>query len=224
MHSALRRLLLPPGLSLLLLTAAQAASQGNGDFSHNPKAKELPTETILVKSAWSSARDSTTPLPEGGRVSKAIYTNAYFGLAYPLSPEWTEKYSGPPPSDSGYYVPAPSQTVSPSLASIDSHAEKVQPPSQSRVLSGLTAVLLAAGALLVWRGRKARSISPAKIIASPARPLQPSDILRDALRQELSRLLDDRRRGLISRKEYTSAKLALKESVKRALSKASLQG
>jgi hypothetical protein len=33
-----------------------------------------------------------------------IYSNQYFGLTYTLSPDWTEKYSGPPPSDSGYYV------------------------------------------------------------------------------------------------------------------------
>ena len=33
-----------------------------------------------------------------------VYSNQYFGLTYPLSPGWTEKYSGPPPSDSGYYV------------------------------------------------------------------------------------------------------------------------
>ncbi|MFY9529979.1 MAG: hypothetical protein WBC04_24750 [Candidatus Acidiferrales bacterium] len=33
-----------------------------------------------------------------------VYSNQYFGLTYTLSPEWAEKYSGPPPSDSGYYV------------------------------------------------------------------------------------------------------------------------
>jgi hypothetical protein len=92
------------GLAGSLLGASQAAAQSGGDFSSNPEAKKLPTETILVKGAWSGASDSTIPLPEGGRVLNNIYTNAYFGLAYPLSPGWTEKYSGPPPSDSGYYV------------------------------------------------------------------------------------------------------------------------
>jgi len=29
-------------------------------------------------------------------------------LTYALSPDWTEKFSGPPPSDSGYYVLAQS--------------------------------------------------------------------------------------------------------------------
>jgi hypothetical protein len=104
MCSAFWRFLLLPGLCVALLDLAQGAPQSGGDFSSNSEAKKLPTETILIKGAWSSASDSMSPLPEGGRVSKNIYSNAYFGLAYPLSPEWTEKYSGPPPSDSGYYV------------------------------------------------------------------------------------------------------------------------
>jgi hypothetical protein len=37
-------------------------------------------------------------------VANNVYRNQYFGLTYALSPDWTEKYSGPPPSDSGYYV------------------------------------------------------------------------------------------------------------------------
>jgi hypothetical protein len=104
MRFALRRVLATLGLGGSLLGAVKAAPQSGGDFSSNPEAKKLPTETILVKGAWSGASDSTIPLPEGGRVFNNIYTNAYFGLTYPLSPDWTEKYSGPPPSDSGYYV------------------------------------------------------------------------------------------------------------------------
>jgi len=92
------------GLSLSLIAAAQAMPQSGGDFSDNPEAKKLPTGTILVKGAWSSASDSVTPLPEGGRFANHVYSNSYFGLTYTLSPDWTEKYSGPPPSDSGYYV------------------------------------------------------------------------------------------------------------------------
>jgi hypothetical protein len=57
-----------------------------------------------VKGAWSSASDSATSLPEGGRVVDSVYSNAYFGLGYTLLPHWTERFSGPPPSDSGYYV------------------------------------------------------------------------------------------------------------------------
>jgi len=92
---------------------AQGVPQSGGDFSTNGEAKKLPTGVILVKGAWSSASDSVTPLPEGGRVDKNVYSSPYFGLTYTLSPDWTEKYSGPPPSDTGYYVLAqiqPSQT------------------------------------------------------------------------------------------------------------------
>jgi hypothetical protein len=92
------------GLSISLLVPARCAPQSGGDFADNPNAKKLPTEVILVKGAWSSASDSVTPVPEGGRVAGSVYSNPYFGLTYPLSPDWTEKYSGPPPSDSGYYV------------------------------------------------------------------------------------------------------------------------
>src|SRR6266852_3879520 len=98
------RLLALLGLSISLLARAQAAPQSGGDFSNNPEAKKLPTGVLLVKGAWSSASDSVTPLPEGGTVAKNVYSNSYFGLTYPLSPDWTQKYSGPPPSDSGYYV------------------------------------------------------------------------------------------------------------------------
>jgi hypothetical protein len=104
MYSLLRSFLALFGLSASLLAVARGIPQSGGDFSSNPQAKKLPTETILVKGAWSSASDSVTPLPEGGRATKNVYSNAYFGLSYALSRDWTEKYSGPPPSDSGYYV------------------------------------------------------------------------------------------------------------------------
>jgi hypothetical protein len=96
-------------LSAVLLTAAhsvlsQPRPQEGGDFSQNAQGKPLPTGSILVKGAWASASDSVTPLPEGGNVAADAYTNNYFGFTYALSPGWTEKYSGPPPSDSGYYV------------------------------------------------------------------------------------------------------------------------
>ena len=92
------------GLSMSLLPLARSTPQSGGDFSNNPEAKKLPTGVLLVKGAWSSASDSVTPLPEGGRVADNLYSNSYFGLTYTLSPDWTEKYTGPPPSDSGYYV------------------------------------------------------------------------------------------------------------------------
>jgi len=92
------------GLSISLLANAQAPPQSGGDFSNNPQPNALPSDVILVKGAWSSASDSVTPVPEGGRVANNAFSNQYFGLAYPLSPDWTQKYTGPPPSDSGYYV------------------------------------------------------------------------------------------------------------------------
>jgi hypothetical protein len=99
----------PLALSLVLLAAAQSAfpqssPQGGGDFSQNSQARPLPADAILVIGAWASASDSVTPLPEGGSVADNTYTNKYFRLTYVLSSGWTEKYSGPPPSDTGYYV------------------------------------------------------------------------------------------------------------------------
>jgi hypothetical protein len=90
-------------LSLFLLARAQGRLQSGG-LADDPPPEKLPTGVLLVKGAWSSASDSVTPVPEGGQVIPNGYTNQYFGLTYPLSPDWTQKYSGPPPSDSGYYV------------------------------------------------------------------------------------------------------------------------
>jgi hypothetical protein len=65
---------------------------------------KVPTDVILIKGAWSSASDSVTPLPEGGKVTAEGYDNPYFGITLGLPPGWMQKYEGPPPSDSGYYV------------------------------------------------------------------------------------------------------------------------
>jgi hypothetical protein len=105
MDFAFWRLLAPLGLSLSLVCAAQGLPQSGGESSQNTaQTKKLPAGVILVKGAWSSASDSVTPLPEGGRVVNNVYRNDYFGITYGLPRDWTEKYSGPPPSDSGYYV------------------------------------------------------------------------------------------------------------------------
>lgn len=75
-----------------------------GDFSVNPLPKKLPTDVILVKGAVASASDTTTLLPEGGNVTDKVYTNRYFDMSYNLPADWFQKYLGPPPSDSGFYV------------------------------------------------------------------------------------------------------------------------
>jgi hypothetical protein len=70
-----------------------------------PPAPDTPQKLpFIVKGAWASSSDSTTPLPEGGTISASVYTNPYFGLSFPFSSDWYEKTKGPPPSDSGYYV------------------------------------------------------------------------------------------------------------------------
>ncbi|MGA8617829.1 MAG: hypothetical protein WB660_04835 [Candidatus Sulfotelmatobacter sp.] len=97
-------------VSASLLSWAQSAKlqstpRNGGDFSDNvqPLAK-VPTGVILVKGAWSSASDTVTPLPEGGSIANNVFTDDYFGMTYPLPLDWSEKYKGPPPSDSGRYV------------------------------------------------------------------------------------------------------------------------
>jgi hypothetical protein len=92
------------GVSISVATRTQETPKRDVGSSGRPLVKKLPTDVILVKGAWSSASDSVTPLPEGGKVATDVYSNQYFGLTYTLPPDWTEKYSGPPPSDSGYYV------------------------------------------------------------------------------------------------------------------------
>ena len=106
-------LLLNP--SLCLLARAQDTNQDSappppppaqgGDFApDNPQAQKVPTDVILVKGAMPSATDSSTPVPESGAMSEQAYINQYFGFSYPMPPNWHEKYLGPPPSETGYYV------------------------------------------------------------------------------------------------------------------------
>ena len=78
-----------------------------------PEVKPVPKDVIIVKGAWASASDSSTPLPEDGSVVDAVYRNQYFGFSYALPADWYQKFQGPPPSDSGFYTlvqlqPAPS--------------------------------------------------------------------------------------------------------------------
>ena len=93
-------------------TDPQSAPPNGGDFSDVTKpVKKVPKDVILVKGAWASASDSLTPVPESGSIANNVYTNQYFGLSYPLSPILFQKFSGPPPSDSGSYVLAHLRTV-----------------------------------------------------------------------------------------------------------------
>ena len=81
--------------------------QSGGDFSDvtKPDPKNVvPKDTIIVKGAWSSTSDSATPVPEGSTVASNVFINQYFGITYPLPPGWIQKYTPPPPSDSGSYV------------------------------------------------------------------------------------------------------------------------
>jgi hypothetical protein len=93
---------------------SQNLAQTSGEAPSNapPKIK-VPEGVILVQGARSSASDSRTPLPEGGRIANGVFHNRYFGLTYALPPGWTQEYEGPPPSESGLYVLAqvgPSET------------------------------------------------------------------------------------------------------------------
>src|SRR6267378_8311075 len=89
------------------IQAIQPGSENGGDFSTNthPKAEGIvPKDTIIVKGAWSSASDSTTPLPEAAVLSNNVFTDQYFGITYPLPSGWLQKFTPPPPSDTGRYV------------------------------------------------------------------------------------------------------------------------
>lgn len=96
-------------VAVLLCAALQSLAQSAPPEPFEPELKEsemvkLPTGVLLIKGAEPFASDSNTPLPESGQVVKNVYRNAYFGLTYPLPEDWSENFSGPPPSDSGTYV------------------------------------------------------------------------------------------------------------------------
>jgi hypothetical protein len=102
--------------------ASQPKEPQGGDFSNvtNPDpAKVVPKGEIIVKGAWSGASDSVTPVPEKVSLGNNIFTDAYFGITYLLPANWAEKYSGPPPSDSGRYTLL-------QLRPIDSYKDKIR--------------------------------------------------------------------------------------------------
>jgi hypothetical protein len=59
----------------------------------------------------------------------------------------------------------PVRAILPTLARIDSRLKQTQPPSQLPILVGMTSALLAACALLIWHGRRARTFSAARTLA-----------------------------------------------------------
>ena len=89
-------------------TLVQPDSPRNGgDFSTitHPKPEQIvPKDTIIIKGAWSSASDATTPLPEAVELTNSVFTDQYFGITYTLPSGWFQKFGPPPPSDSGRYV------------------------------------------------------------------------------------------------------------------------
>ncbi|HTY56364.1 MAG TPA: hypothetical protein VMB26_14240 [Candidatus Binataceae bacterium] len=92
-------------VALSVSSAALCQTVNDSDALDKPHiTTKVPSNVILVKGAWSSASDSVTALPESGNLNHGVFRDKYFGITYPLPPDWIEKYAGPPPSDSGRYV------------------------------------------------------------------------------------------------------------------------
>src|SRR6185312_2022215 len=85
------RLRLAMRVAILAPLVAVCSGRAPGPDEAN-SVQTVPSGVILVKGAWASASDATTPVPEGGAIANTVYTNAYFGLTYPLSRDWVEKY------------------------------------------------------------------------------------------------------------------------------------
>src|SRR6266481_3485534 len=83
------------------------------------------------------------------------------GALPPLGDQAKSQARSQSTAETNRVVSAPGRGALPSLANIDTHLKQTQPPSQSLVLAGLTAVLLATCVVLIWRARKTRSFSAA---------------------------------------------------------------
>ncbi|HEV7357103.1 MAG TPA: hypothetical protein VGN99_03860 [Steroidobacteraceae bacterium] len=99
-------------LAALVLVGTRALGDSNGS---------VPAGVILVKGAWTSAAGTAIPLPEEGAVANGKYGNPYFGLEYAFGADWTQRYEGPPPSESGYYVLAQIEPRNPGQSFGQSH-------------------------------------------------------------------------------------------------------
>jgi hypothetical protein len=91
-------------LCVPLQAFGQTSHRNSGNLAAKPGLWKVPENVILVKGAWSSANDSYASVPEEGSISNNVFHDQYFGITYPLPPDWVQKYTGPPPSDSGRYV------------------------------------------------------------------------------------------------------------------------
>jgi hypothetical protein len=104
----------------------QTSPHNGGDFSTVTKPdpnKVVPKDTLIVKGAWYSASDSTTPAPEGASVANSMFSSPYFGITYPLPDKWYQKYYGPPPSETGFYTLAELVPVDATANSVRGHME-----------------------------------------------------------------------------------------------------
>ncbi|SRR5579883_23795 len=59
---------------------------------------------IVMMAHASAAPSSAIVDPEAGSIENGAYVNPYFGLSFPLPPNWSPGLPGPKPSESGYYV------------------------------------------------------------------------------------------------------------------------
>jgi len=104
-----RRWFISTAASALLASSlvwGQAAPKADSSSAQKAEvaASGVPKGVILVKGAWWSTSDSVAPWPEMGKIRDNVYRNDYFGISWTLPKDWTQKYEGPPPSDTGRYV------------------------------------------------------------------------------------------------------------------------
>jgi hypothetical protein len=126
-------------------------------------------------------------------------------------------------SKSGAAEVAPSPVIPPAkipapLNAAGKPQKHIQMSSEALVLPGVATVLLAIVLTVNWQ-RSARRKRRAKTLPRQAHKAEPSFVLLDALRHELSRLDNDRSRGTISESDYASTKEALERSWQRLVAK-----
>ncbi len=96
------------------------------------------------------------------------------GAVPPLADQTKTPARLPSPAVPNPMGSAPGRVALPHLATVDPRLKPAQPPSQSPVLLGMTSVLVVVCALLIWRARKAQSISAAQTVAARTRQRQNS--------------------------------------------------